>query len=97
MDEEVGAMRVRRRLRIEGAVQGVGFRVGCARAAEQAGVAGWVRNAADGTVEAALEGPPDAVDDVVAWCRTGPRAGRIDHVEVAEEQPTGEAGFAVRG
>lgn len=88
---------VRRRLRVTGAVQGVGFRAGCARAAEHAGVAGWVRNRADGSVEAVVEGDLGAVDRVEAWCRAGPRGGRVDHVEVVAEDPTGEAGFTIRG
>ncbi len=88
---------VRRTLRIEGAVQGVGFRAGCARAAERAGVSGLVRNLADGAVEAVVEGRPDAVETVVAWCRSGPRAGRVDRAEVTDEEPTGEAGFSIEG
>ncbi|WCO67510.1 acylphosphatase [Iamia majanohamensis] len=87
---------VRRRLRVEGVVQGVGFRAGCARAAERAGTGGWVRNLADGAVEAEVEGDPGAVDAVLAWCRTGPRAGRVDRVEVTELDPVGAADFTVR-
>ena len=88
---------VRRRLRVEGAVQGVGFRAGCAQAAERAGAAGWVRNLPDGAVEAEVEGSVEAVEAVVAWCRAGPRAGRVDRVEVTELDALGEVGFAVRG
>ncbi len=95
-DDEEGAT-VRRRLRVEGVVQGVFFRDGCARAATQAGAAGWVRNRPDGSVEAVVEGRPAAVDQVVAWCRVGPRAARVDRVEVTDEAPTGEVGFSVEG
>lgn len=92
-----GPTRVQRRLRIEGAVQGVGYRAGCARAAERAGVAGHVRNLPDRSVEAVVEGTADAVEAVVAWCRTGPEGAWVDRVEVTDEAPTGNAGFAVRG
>lgn len=94
---ESGGPVVGRRLRIEGVVQGVFFRDGCAAAARRAGAGGWVRNLADGSVEVVVEGPPDAVEQVVAWCRTGPRAARVDRVEVTDEAPTGAAGFSVAG
>jgi acylphosphatase len=60
------------------------------------GVAGWVRNCADGTVEGVLEGPPAAVESVVTWCRSGPERARVDGVTSSEEVPIGEAGFRVR-
>jgi acylphosphatase len=87
---------VRRRVSVHGFVQGVGFRFGVARAAETRGVAGWVRNRADGTVEAVFEGEPDAVESMVAYCGEGPRGALVDRVEVEEEPPVGERGFAVR-
>lgn len=90
------ADRVRRRVLVAGRVQGVWFRESCHDQAQAAGVAGWVRNLADGRVEVALEGPPDAVDEVVGWCRRGPRRARVDRVEVGDEAPVGEQGFRVR-
>jgi acylphosphatase len=65
-------------------------------AAERArarGVAGWVRNNGDGTVEAVFEGRPDAVESLVAWCRRGPSGARVDEVVVEMEAPCGERGF----
>ena len=59
-------------------------------------VGGWVRNLADGRVEAVFEGPEAAVDRMVEWCRTGPPRARVDAVDVTREQPTGEPNFHVR-
>jgi len=55
-----------------------------------------VRNLADGTVEAFLEGPRDRVESLVDWCRHGPTGARVDGVEVADEPPIGEVEFAQR-
>ena len=74
----------------------VGFRISLARAAQVRGVSGWVRNRGDGTVEAILEGPADAVDAMVAWCREGPRGAQVDRVDVVDEAPEGVLGFDVR-
>lgn len=87
---------VRRRILVRGAVQGVGFRVSLARAARTRGAAGWVRNRPDGTLEAVLEGPDEAVASLVRWCGDGPRGARIDGVDVRDEAPEGEQGFEIR-
>ena len=92
----MAADRVRRRALVAGRVQGVWFRESCRDQAQAAGVAGWVRNLADGGVEVVLEGPPGAVDEVLAWCRRGPRRARVDGVDVVDEAPVGEQGFRVR-
>jgi acylphosphatase len=81
---------------VSGRVQGVWFRDACRREAEARGLAGWVRNCADGKVEAVFEGAPDAVEALVAWCATGPPRARVVRVERFEELPTGASGFAVR-
>jgi acylphosphatase len=86
---------IRRRVVVHGLVQGVFFRDTCRREARAAGVAGWVRNRSDGTVEAAFEGPEEAVRRMVEWCREGPAYAEVDRVDVHDEQPTGEVGFAV--
>jgi len=91
-----GADPIRRRVRIRGRVQGVFFRGATEREAQRAGVAGWVRNCGDGSVEAAFEGPRQAVEELLAFCHRGPAAARVASVEVAEETPRGEAGFSVR-
>jgi acylphosphatase len=78
---------------ISGRVQGVGFRWATLQRAQSRGVAGSVRNNSDGTVEAVFEGPPDAVEALVAWCRRGPSGARVDEVTVEQEAPVGERGF----
>jgi acylphosphatase len=84
---------IRRRLVVHGRVQGVGFRYSVARAAQSRGVAGWVANRADGTVEAVFEGDPESVEALLRLCREGPRGAVVDRVEVEDEQPEGLAGF----
>ncbi len=88
---------VRRRVVVDGFVQGVFFRDTCQREAIVAGLAGWVRNRNDGAVEAVFEGPSAAVDALVAWCRHGPPRARVDRVEVMEETPEDLSGFRVKG
>jgi len=69
-------------LRIHGLVQGVSYRWNLVQAARQRGVAGWVRNRHDGSVEAMVAGPQAALDDLVAWARRGPAGARVDRVDV---------------
>jgi acylphosphatase len=88
--------RVRRRVVVTGRVQGVAFRAATRAQAQACGVAGWVRNRPDGSVEAAFEGAAEAVAAMVDFCRTGPRLARVDRVEVCEEPPEGLAGFDLR-
>lgn len=87
---------VARRVRVHGRVQGVFFRDTCQRQASSRGVAGWVRNCSDGTVEAWFEGPPDAVESMVAWAGRGPRHAEVSDVDVDEVDPAGAGGFDVR-
>jgi acylphosphatase len=87
----------RRHVRVYGFVQGVGFRFAVERAARSRGVAGWVRNCPDGTVEAVFEGEPDDVDALVDFCREGPRGADVERVDVETELPEGLSGFRVAG
>ena len=82
-------------MRAHGRVQGVFFRDSLRRAAEREGVAGWAANNPDGTVEAVLEGEPDAVERLVELCRSGPGHADVERIELAEEEPEGLDGFSV--
>jgi acylphosphatase len=77
-------------------VQGVFFRAEARARAEALGVAGWIRNADDGTVEAVFEGEDDQVGSLVEWCHHGPAGAQVDEVEVVREEPVGEVGFQAR-
>ncbi len=79
-----------------GRVQGVFFRDSVRRLAGRLGVAGWVANRADGSVEAVFEGDAEAVEELVAYCRVGPAGARVEGVDVAVEEPRGEREFTVR-
>ncbi len=85
------------RVRVTGRVQGVFYRATCAQMARRLGLGGWVRNASDGCVEASFEGPDEAVDAMVTWCRHGPDLARVDRMEAVEEDPRGETDFRVTG
>jgi len=94
LSEEAGG--VRKRVFVSGRVQGVWFRESLREQAVAVGVAGWVRNLADGRVETVLEGPEAAVERVVQWCHHGPSRAHVDRVEVQVEATIGESGFHVR-
>jgi acylphosphatase len=88
--------RVRFRVVVLGRVQGVWFRESCRRHAIELGLAGWVRNRADGAVEAEFEGAEADVARAVAWCRVGPPAADVAGIDVVPVEPTGTSGFSVR-
>ena len=77
------------RLEIRGLVQGVGYRWSMVEEARRLGIRGWVRNRHDGTVEAMVLGPREAVDRIVGWARKGPRSSVVEVVDVFE----GEGAF----
>jgi acylphosphatase len=86
---------VRARVLVTGVVQGVFFRGSCRREALNHGLAGWVRNRPDGSVEAVFEGPSSEVDALVRWMRQGPRLAHVETAEVTMEQPEGLTGFSI--
>lgn len=85
------------KVRVYGVVQGVFYRVATRDAARQLGVAGWVRNRQDGSVEAFFQGPGEAVDAMVAWCRQGPTGAMVERVETepAERDARFASGLSV--
>ena len=86
----------RRRVVVSGRVQGVFFRDSVRRHARDRGLAGWVRNCEDETVEAVFEGDAADVEALVEFCRSGPEGASVEDVKVSDEEPTGQAGFQVR-
>ena len=83
------------RVRIEGRVQGVGFRYWTERVASELGLAGWVRNRRDGTVEALLSGPPEDVEEMLERCRDGPPSAAVTSVTILEEGGSAPDDFEV--
>lgn len=69
-----------RNLRIHGRVQGVGYRWSLCVEAERLGLSGWVRNRRDGSVEALVSGPAEALDALLLWAQRGPPMARVDRV-----------------
>jgi acylphosphatase len=84
------------RLRVSGRVQGVGYRAWAIEMAERMGLRGWVRNRADGSVEALVTGDDAAVAAMIAACRDGPFAARVSSVAVSEAEDDGSEGFRPR-
>ncbi|MGH3036281.1 MAG: acylphosphatase [Gaiellaceae bacterium] len=87
---------MRRRVIAHGFVQGVFFRDTVRRLAQREGVAGWVRNTLEGTVEAVFEGEPEAVERLVAFMHEGPPGAVVERAEVVSEDEEGLSGFVVR-
>lgn len=87
---------IRRRLVVHGRVQGVFYRDSTRQAARNEGVSGWAANRSDGSVEVVLEGPSDAVQSVIGYCRRGPSSAEVQSVDEHEETPEGLTGFQIR-
>ncbi len=84
------------RIVVTGRVQGVGYRAFVEAEARARGLSGWVRNLRDGSVEALLSGPAEAVDDMLAAMRRGPPAARVERLDVAPDEAPATPGFAIR-
>jgi len=78
---------IARRLEIRGRVQGVGYRDDLIDVARTLGVTGWVRNRRDGIVEALIQGDPDDVERLLAWCRRGPVLARVTGIAILDADP----------
>ena len=88
---------IARRVVVRGRVQGVGYRWSMARQARALGLAGWVRNRLDGSVEALAHGPAPAVQALIDWAHRGPELARVEGVQViAAEAEAALAGFEQR-
>jgi acylphosphatase len=85
-----------RRIRVTGRVHGVWYRGWAVDAARALGLSGWVRNRRDCSVEILAEGPDAALDAMIARCRDGPPAARVERVEVSESDEAAPAGFEAR-
>jgi DNA ligase D-like protein (predicted 3'-phosphoesterase) len=85
------------RAEVRGRVQGIGFRDATVRRAGELGALGWVRNADDGSVLVHAEGEGDAVEELLAFLRTGPPGAAVEGVAVDEAKVEGHEQFAVRG
>jgi len=94
MDSERSDRRTAR-VRIEGSVQGVGYRYWTERVATELGLTGWVRNRRDGSVEALFCGPTRDVAEMLERCRDGPRAAHVTAVQIVEEGGAAPDGFDV--
>ena len=88
--------KVRAHVVVSGRVQGVFYRAETRARARTRKLGGWVRNRADGSVEAVFEGPRAEVEAMIAWCRRGPHLAQVDAVTVSWEQPIGQVEFGVR-
>ena len=89
-------MLVRSHVYVSGRVQGVFFRAHAAREAMRLGLVGWVRNLPDERVEAVFEGERAKVEEMISWCRRGPKAAKVEGLKLEYASPTGEfSGFEV--
>ncbi|WP_159499239.1 acylphosphatase [Microbacterium sp. 18062] len=81
---------------VHGRVQGVGYRYAARAAALRLGIAGWVRNRADGTVEAELRGTLTAVDAMLDWMATGPPGAGVARLDISDAAASAASGFDIR-
>lgn len=90
------AERLQAHVFVSGQVQGVFYRSETQSTADKLGIEGWVRNLADGRVEAVFEGEKTAIEAMVNWCHQGSPAAQVNEVTVDYNQPQGLSGFQVR-
>lgn len=95
MPDSSSLQQIRAYVLISGRVQGVGYRMSTVDLATDLGLSGWVRNLADGRVEAVFEGSRDVVEEMIHWCQQGPPGAVVKDVAVEYEQPQGIQGFQV--
>ncbi|MBS1303297.1 acylphosphatase [Loktanella sp. SALINAS62] len=88
---------VAKQVHITGRVQGVSFRAWTRERAEELGVSGWVRNRSDGSVEALVSGPREAVEALIAGLHEGPPAAEVQSVHTTDVETQAEPGFQIHG
>jgi acylphosphatase len=86
---------VARQINVSGRVQGVGYRAALQDEAEKLGVVGWVRNRRDGSVEAFVQGTPEAVDAIINWARRGPRGAGVNALVVSNADELAASRFEI--
>ena len=89
-------MKAARQVRVFGHVQGVFYRQWTVNQARRLGIAGWVRNCPDGTVQAHLRGHEDALARMIEAMREGPSQARVENVAVDTVEPEDASGFSVK-
>ncbi|GAB7129396.1 acylphosphatase [Silvimonas sp. JCM 19000] len=89
-------MSIAKRLVVHGRVQGVGFRYATCLEAKRLGLGGWVRNRQDGSVEILVEGPADAVDEMVDWASRGPELADVTRLDISGAVPENSGEFEER-
>lgn len=83
-------------IRVQGRVQGVGFRYSASRKARSLHLKGWVENRPDGSVGTAVEGEEENCQQYIRWCREGPGYSWVEKIDVEEKEPVGFRDFSVR-
>ncbi|AUM00629.1 acylphosphatase [Zoogloeaceae bacteirum Par-f-2] len=95
MPEHASASSIARSLRILGRVQGVFYRASAKAQADRLGLRGWVRNKRDGSVEALVAGPAEAIDRFIDWAYQGPAQARVERIEIGAADAPQAAGFRI--
>ena len=86
---------IARRCIVSGHVQGVAYRAWTCQKAQEAGIRGWVRNLADGTVECLIQGDTDQVARMISWLREGSEPSKVTGIQCYDEEPADLDGFRV--
>ena len=81
---------------VQGRVQGVFFRASTQKVAQGLGLAGWVKNCHDGSVEIHAEGEPGKLDEFVEWCRQGPELASVSNIDLNRVASEGHGSFNIR-
>ncbi|MUL34814.1 acylphosphatase [Gloeocapsopsis dulcis] len=95
LDSSLPQAQIQAHVLVSGRVQGVGYRMATYDMAQELGLNGWVRNLADGRVEAVFEGSKDVVDKMVQWCRHGSRVAIVKDVTIEYKVPEGISKFSI--